>query len=216
MKRIDFQKLINREYGLTVELFMINWMLKTGIPYSERTGRWNVDGVSKFILGYSANNHTGSTMHTQPLSIENIDMQVDGILSRAIVKTTDTKCINQWRQDERIYLNKYRYFDIDEDVPFTQRGWYLSREIKGLNDFIGKDLSTEYNHRSFINPRISKVYFHVNGHGYQVECYVSYGSENHKFNYTQSDFIFSQKDGESVDIFIYRCKEFINSKLIEL
>lgn len=212
MKRIDFQKLINREYGLTVELFMINWMLKTGMPYSERTGRWIIDGVSKFILGYSANNHTGSTIHTQPLYIGNMDIQVDGILSRALVKTTDIECVNKWRNDERISLNKHRYFEINEDKPPCR--WHLNSEIAGLNDFIGRNISAEYNDRHYLNPRISRVYFHVNGRGYQVECYVSYGSEDHKFNYTQSDFMFSQKDSESVDMFIYRVKEFIKSKLI--
>lgn len=212
MKRIDFQKLINREYGLTVELFMINWMLKTGMPYSERTGRWIIDGVSKFILGYSANNHTGSTIHTQPLYIGNMDIQVDGILSRALVKTTDIECVNKWRNDERISLNKHRYFEINEDKPPCR--WHLNSEIAGLNDFIGRNISAEYNDRHYLNPRISRVYFHVNGRGYQVECYVSYGSEDHKFNYTQSDFMFSQKDSESVDMFIYRVKEFIKSKLV--
>jgi len=212
MKRIDFQKLINREYGLTVELFIINWMLKTGMPYSERTGRWIIDGVSKFILGYSANNHTGSTIHTQPLYIGNMDIQVDGILSRALVKTTDIECVNKWRNDERISLNKHRYFEINEDKPPCR--WHLNSEIAGLNDFIGRNISAEYNDRHYLNPRISRVYFHVNGRGYQVECYVSYGSEDHKFNYTQSDFMFSQKDSESVDMFIYRVKEFIKSKLV--
>lgn len=212
MKRIDFQKLINREYGLTVELFIINWMLKTGMPYSERTGRWIIDGVSKFILGYSANNHTGSTIHTQPLYIGNMYIQVDSILSRALVKTTDIECVNKWRNDERISLNKHRYFEINEDKPPCR--WHLNSEITGLNDFIGRNISAEYNDRHYLNPRISRVYFHVNGRGYQVECYVSYGSEDHKFNYTQSDFIFSQKDSESVDMFIYRVKEFIKSKLV--
>lgn len=183
------------------------------MPYSERTGRWTVDGVSKFILGYSANNDTGSTIHTQPLYIGNIDVQVDGILLRALVKTTDIECVNKWRKDERISLDRYRFFEINEELP-PCRSWYLHSEIRELNDFAGKNISTEYNHRSYLNPRISRVYFHVNGRGYQVECYVSYGSEDHKFNYTQSDFIFSQKEGESVDMFIYRVKEFIKSKLV--
>lgn len=214
MKKISFQKLANREYNLSIELHMINWFIKSGFPYSERQGRWNVEGVSKFVLGYSANNHHGDAIHTQPINIENVNLQVDSILLRTLVKTTNIKCINDWRSSERISLDRFRYFDINEETPKVDR-WFLQYKIKELKSFIGCHLNPiEYNDRSYLNPKISEVYFHVNGHGYCVDCLISYQSENYKFNYYGKDLSFRQKEDESIDMFIHRVHRLINNKLI--
>lgn len=216
-KKISFQKLANREYDLSVELFMINWFLKSGVPYSDRQGRWNVEGVSKFVLGYSANNHHGDTMHTQPMIIDNISLQVDSILLRTLVKTNGIKCINDWRKAERISLDQYRYFDIIEERPKLDRWntWRLHSAIKELKDFVGMDLNpSKYNDRIYLKPRISSIYLHVNGCGYCVDCHISYQSESYKFNYNSSDLSFRQRDTESVDMFIYRVHESIKSELL--
>lgn len=217
MRKISFQKLANRQYSLSVELHMINWFLKSGVPYYERQGRWNVEGVSKFVLGYSANNHHSETMYTKPMNIDNIDLQVDSILLRTLVKTTNIKCINDWRKAERISLDRFRYFYINEEIPKLDRWntWYLHSAIRKLNDFVGKKLNpSEYNTKSYSNPKISSIYLHVNGGGYCVDCHISYQSEGYKFNYNDYNLSFRQKEDESIDMFIYRVHQSINNLII--
>lgn len=216
-RRINFQKLVNGEYDLSTELHMINWLLDTGKGYEEYSGRWTKYGVSKFLLGYSANNYDGTDkVFWKPVHTDNVKYWISSILLNAFVKTTTIECINEWRKNNNIYLDKIRVLEISDEIPPYAQNYSLFWEIKNLyDDFAGKDLNSDFDIliKSFKNGRINNLTLSVNGYGYAILCDLSYGSESHNFSYYNSRLEFLQKRDESIDMFIYRVKNKLYSYL---
>ena len=212
-KRIDFQKLIDGRYPFNIELEVINWMLKTGLTHEFRYG-WHRYGVDQHLFGYSANNHKSCT----PFLLDsNLRIFVENLLFRGVVKNAYlNEAIQEWRKQENISLNTYRMLSFPEEHPKLEshKTWNLYWEIINLKEYVGKYLKKELFHSEYrerINPKIIGISFSTCGYGYSVK--YTYSFEN--YNYEPGwDECISQKEGESIDVFIHRVYKEIENALI--
>lgn len=194
-RRIDFQKLIDGDYPLDIELEVFNWMLATGRKYdTPRTGYYH-SGMDKVMYGYSANTHDSYT---------DFGRDFRRTLQLGFVNTlvkTPIPSVRAWREAERVGLGKYRMFVFPEERPF--RGWDLYREIVGIYEYEGRLLKKEYFHPEYqdrTEPRIVRMNFSTAGMGYRIRLAFTFkGCEDSGW-----DQYFHQQEGESIDIFIHR------------
>jgi len=216
-QKINFQKLIDRQYSLNVELEVINWLLKTGLSFDEYLSRWDRDGVNRQLFAYSANNNI-YRLFPFPLN-ENLNVFIDSLFVRAIVKS-GSKPIQRWREKERIFLDKSRFITFVEEFP-TQKinnwnYWNLYWLIIELQKFTGMFLKKEFckhpDNNELIKPKITEVCFSTSGHGYNFLYKYSF----EKYNYENGGWEVSmnQNENESIDMFIFRIYSEINKLII--
>lgn len=208
-KKISFQKLLNEEYDLMTRLEVLNWMLKTGLPYEESRG-WTRHGVDNWLFGYGANNHQS---HTNLLP--NVAEKLQLAFVRAVIKTP-VDCIAKWRQDNSIYLHKARMIELNDKLVLPHnryitrwgggREFVLSYELPKfwlLKEFLGKPLKKEFFQPDFqerTNPYFVSCRFSTVGGGFRIE--YRYSFEN-TLGYDWGIW-FHQEKSESIDEFVNR------------
>lgn len=212
-KRISFQKLIDEKYDLVTRLEVLNWVLKTGLPYQESFG-WERFGVDKWIFGYGANNHKS---HTNLLPRICMSLQIGFV--RAVVKTPTVDCVSQWKSDNSIFLNKSRMIELNDTVVSPKDRYqprlgrctwepYEVPQLWALRGFIGIPLKKEFFQPDF--PERTKPHFisyalSTAGSGFRLE--LRYTFENTSLSHWST--YFYQNNDESLD-------QFINKALISL
>jgi len=212
--RIYFDKLLNGHYSIKEEMEMINWFLKTGNKYDEYTGRWNKDGISKQMFGYSANSHSASFPF--PIVCENfignasfsfnvLEGFIRNCLYNAIIKEPTSPVI-KWRNDEKIEAGKYRVLQFNTDYPeikhskFNNTYWTL----QDLKKFIGMPLKKEFFHPDYkerIEPKIINIIFYTNGNGYVFEYVYSFSNFDYESGWSNH---ITQAENESIPCFLNR------------
>lgn len=218
--RIYFDKLLNRQYSLEVELEMIDWFLWTSYNYDISPRKHSVDGVSKQMFGYSANNHSASfpfpllgdsnKIGNASFSFDVLDAFIQCCLFNIILKKAPD-AVQRWREAERIALNKFRVTSFSvSDQYFYNQDFHCG--LLGLKNYIGTPLIKDYFHPDYndrINPRIVNIKFYTNGDGYVFQYYYSFEGENFK-NSSWSDYL-KQEPKETLTTFIERINQKISS-----
>lgn len=210
--RIYFDKLLNGEYPLEVEMEMINWFLKTGNEYDEYTGRWNKDGVSKQMFGYSANSHSASFpfpivcesyIGNPSFNFNVLKMFVQSCLYNVIIKKP-TIPVAKWRKAERIELGRFRELKFNLSKPENPKHRYTHLGLHELKNFIGMDLKKELFHAKYeerTDPKVVHVRLYTNGDGYVFEYVFSFECFNYEPGWSK---YIRQKEDESIACFVNR------------
>jgi hypothetical protein len=206
--KVDFSELIGNKYPLETKMAIVDWMLKTGKSF-KHSCKWNVDGINKSLLNYSANNHN------VPLSLPNDSSYAlffDAIFARAVY-AKENKPLKEWRNKESIYPNKYRMLKINETcLEFYQPS--IHQFIGNIFDFNGRFLKKELHHASFeerTNPKIISIRIATSGSGWFVHYQFSFGNFNYEPGWTKG---FHQSESESIVQFIKKSYDELCSIII--
>ncbi len=197
-RRIDFQKLIDGAYPLDVELEVFNWMLATGKKYDGPRAGYGHSGMDQIVYGYSANTHNSYTDLGKDFETT---LQLGFV--NAIVKTPIPSVLD-WRNTERVGLGKFRILSFPDERPFSRWNWNLYREIKGIYEYKGRLLRKEHFHPEYperTEPKILEMQFSTAGSGYRITLEFSFKNFDYEPGWEKS---FSQREGEGIDMFIYR------------
>lgn len=195
--RIYFSKLLGNHYNIEQKMFVLDWMLKTGVPFSEYTSRWVKDGVNKCLFDYSANDH--SHQHSIPINNWEYSWWFDAIFSRAIYKDVPVP-VQKWRKSEKIFPNKFRVLKMFKNMPakYYEEHKHLSWLILGIFNLKGDLLNKNFHHKDFTErtePKIIWIKVFATGGGWVVQ----YGFSFKEFNYEngwQKEFL--QKHNQSL------------------
>lgn len=207
--KIHFGRLIDLYYLDTqTRMFLLDWMIKTGIPHKQATGRWSVEGISQRILDYSANEHQYKFNLFSHFNHNSGRDFFTAVFARAIYSKPN-KPIAEWRESERLYPDKFRYFDIDYFFPVSQ--WehpYGFHNTNGLiwylSWFLGANLKKENCHQDIIDrtcPKIVSIKLYTVGSGWIFEYTFSFK----EFDYEPGwDKAIRQGEKESINQFLWR------------
>lgn len=207
-RKIDWQKLINGEYSLSIRLQVFLWMLRTGAPFNPPKKNWSQDGINKLLFNYSANNN--DCLH--PLG-DNVQEKLSVAFVQAIVKTP-ADWVAKWREKERIGLGKSRYLTFDEGYPTKKVGINLYWDLKHFGKYKGLALNGDierFQRTGGSNPYIHGVIFTCNAYsGFQVR--VNWTIHEHPGGgWTDSIY---QEEGEPIAIFADRAHQVIKGWLL--
>lgn len=200
--KIDFQKLTGRYYYLTaIQFEAFNWLLKTGLPFSAKTGRWTRTGVDQLLYGYSANNHESCTDITVDFS-----RTLELAFYRALYASGGS-IIEAWREQENIRPGKYRMLSFLDDRPdkpsYDHHSFDIHREIYCLYQHVGGLLIKERFHPDYprrTGPYIKKIGLSTYGAGYRVRMEFTF-KECESSGWSHD---FCQYKNESFERFIWR------------
>lgn len=208
-QKIDFSKLLGDFYRLEVKMMVLDWMLKTGKKHRQSTGRWNVDGVNKFLFDYSANDHDAEV--SIPKKPHNYSSFFDAVFARAIFKKPN-KPINEWRESENIFPNKYRMLKREDIFKGTEKHFYLGWLLNDLFELKGKELNKKVAHPSYLGrtiPKIIGVKIYTYGQGWRLKYQFSFSEFDYKPGWLCD---FYQNENEPIAEFFLRTYNEISNK----
>lgn len=211
--RIYFSELLGNHCTET-QMFMLDWMLKTGKPFRQRVGKWTEDGISKFIFDYSANDYDKEVNILE--SFYKMNMFFDVVFARAVFQEAN-KAIKEWRIAERISQDSYRMFDLNQQqVPehISAEYGHFNLLIQTLIKFKGTFLKKEFAHPDFpdrTNPKILDVRLYTVGDGWIVEYEFSFKKYNYEPGWIKS---YWNRDNLPLYIFLYKVIEEIKTQII--
>lgn len=197
-KKIKFRELLNigGGYDLSVLLEVLNWMLKTGKEYYERSG-WYVSSVEKQILGYCGNSYnSGYPLKQSMLRLHFLN---------AIIGAADP-VVEKWRTENKIELDGHVWIPIKPSGDIIEQ-WDF------INSLNGKLLKKQYYHPDYpdrVNPYIKSVKIFCMGDG--IEIGYDFTFDCHPGG-SWSGSVFRQTDTESVSDFFNRVVQYFCERL---
>ncbi len=210
--RVYFSKLLGNHYSQEEKMFVLDWMLKTGMPFSRYTSRWGKDGVNKSLFDYSAND-----MHYKcpiPIKPSQYSWWFDAIFSRAIYRNVPGP-VQDWRIKENIFPERYRVLDVNDNVPkiYYDEYKHLPWLINSIYDLQGSMLNKNYHQKGWVErtkPKIIWVRVFTCGGGWRVEYGFSFKEFEYENGWHKG---YSQKNNQSLWEFFGETIDDIKSKL---
>jgi len=210
-QKIDFSKLLGSHYPLEVKMMVLDWMLKTGKKHRQRSGRWNVIGISQFLFDYSGNDYDSEI--SIPKKSWNYSNFFDSIFARAIFKEPN-KSINEWRNTESINPKKCRMLDFEESYGYNEKHPYLSWLLASFFELIGSELKKEFAHPDYIErtvPKIISIKIFTTGNGWIVRYVFSFSEFDYEPGWSKS---FHQNESQSISAFFQEAYEDITTRFL--
>lgn len=217
--KIDFKKLLNRQYPLYVELEVINWFMKNFKGREQYVDKWNRVNLHSWLFKRSASDAENAPFPVYRLERKNtydkpmLDVFIDSVLSNAIVKETYS-FIQKWREDENVLVGKSRFIEIPEPTKEELREVNLLLIGDLFNEIMSKTYSNKYFHPKIperIDPKITQMFLTSNGNGYKVVYEFDFKNFDYKGGW---EGYYYQQANENIYAFLIRMKNDFNSKLI--
>lgn len=205
--KVKFSQLIG-SLDIDRSMFVLDWMLKTGRPYTKKCGKWDTKGVSQFLYAYSAN-ELNAAVFSIPSDRE---LFFDAVFGRAIYKKASYDGIDLWRAKERIRHDSYRMFDIP--VPEYKRdGRYKFGDWECLNALFGMDGKVlrsgmpcqEKEDTKLTVVRQCEIYTY--GNGWHVRFKYTFPEYDARYNYWYLEYW--QKPGQAI-------LDFLNEVIVDM
>jgi hypothetical protein len=189
---------------------MIDWFLRTGRKHEGKITRY---GIDQHLFNYSAYNHRSYTPFPIGSNVHHCDLgdYTELLIFRAVLKDGGGLPIEEWRKEERIYVNRAREIEIAEEDTCNYQGLY---DLGSMHDLIGKTLKGEVNsYYDHFNPHIHNIEFSTAGNGYRLLMKYRYAIDG--LIGSEWEFPIRQQEKESITAFTKRALSEINNLILK-